>query len=159
MKLYTIGHSNHSLDFFLSLLEKFSIEAVVDVRSYPYSKFVPHFNRESLKEALQARGIEYIWMGDKLGGKFTLGKHKELRLPSGKIDWEKVKKADFFLRGIEELCRLAQEKTVAIMCAEENPARCHRGFLITPVLLEKGVEVFHIRKNGRAVPAQSSLFS
>ncbi len=159
MRIYTIGHSNHPLDFFLSLLEKFSVEAVADVRSHPFSKFVPHFNRENLKEALQRRGIEYIWMGRELGGKFTLGKHRELILPDGKIDWDRVRRADFFLRGIEKLLGLAREKTVAVMCAEENPARCHRGFLITPALLERGVQVFHIRRDGRAHPAQRDLFT
>ncbi len=157
MRIYTLGHSNHSLEFFLSLLREFKIQLLVDVRSHPYSRFVPHFNREPLKGALERDGIEYLWMGDKLGGRFTLGRKKEFVSKDGKIDWERVRKADFFRDGIEKLLELAALKTTVIMCAEENPYRCHRGFLITPALLERGVEIYHIRKNLRAHPHSSLL--
>lgn len=140
------------MEIFLNLLRQFNIQVVVDVRSYPYSKYVSHFNRENLKTVLESEGIEYLWMGDVLGGKFSLGKRKELLKEDGKIDWEKVKKQDFFINAIHRLIDVAREKVTAIMCAEENPLRCHRFFLISPALLEMGVEVYHIRKNGEAQP-------
>ncbi len=152
MRIYTVGHSNHSLEFFLEILERFSIKALVDVRSYPHSRYVPHFNRENLEKVLGERGIEYIWMGDALGGKFTLGKKREFLRPDGKIDWEAVRRAGFFQDGIKKLLSIARGKNTAIMCAEENPYRCHRGFLIAPALLEAGVEVLHIRKNLKVHP-------
>ncbi len=93
-------------------------------------------------------------MGDVLGGKFTLGKRREFLKKDGKIDWDKVRRSEFFLRGIEKLINLSKERTTAIMCTEENPYRCHRGFLITPVLVERGLEVYHIRKNLKVYPHQ-----
>lgn len=150
MRIYTVGHSNHSIEFFIGLLRKFNIQVVVDVRSYPYSKYVPHFNRENLKPALKEVNIEYVYMGDVLGGRYTMGRKKELVKPNGKIDWQKVREQDFFKEGIDKLIKLGKNKTVAIMCAEENPLRCHRFFLISPALVEQKIEVVHIRKTGKA---------
>lgn len=151
-KIYTIGHSNHSIEFFLELLTKFNIEILVDIRSHPYSRYVPHFNRENLAPVLENSGIEYVYMGDRLGGRYTLGKRKELIKPNGKIDWEKVRTQDFFKEGIKKVKELGRRKNTAIMCAEENPLRCHRFFLVTPALLDEGMEVLHIRKTGIAQP-------
>ncbi len=156
MRIYTIGHSNHSIEFFIELLRRFDIEVLVDVRSYPYSKYVPHFNRENLNPVLEDAGIEYVYMGNLLGGLYTLGKRKELLKPDGKIDWKKVREQDFFKEGMDKLIKLAEDRTVAVMCAEENPLRCHRFFLISPALVEQGVEVLHIRKTGKA-QSDSSL--
>ena len=68
MHFFTIGHSNRSLGEFLSLLKKFNIEALIDIRSWPSSKKYPHFNREALEESLKAEGIRYFWLGRELGG-------------------------------------------------------------------------------------------
>jgi len=107
-KIYTIGHSNHSIEFFLKLLSKFNIEILVDIRFHPYSRYVPHFNRENLAPVLENSGIEYVYMGDRLGGRYILSKRKELIKPNGKIDWEKVRTQDFFKEGIKNLKELGR---------------------------------------------------
>jgi uncharacterized protein (DUF488 family) len=118
--LYDIGHSTRTIESFLSILKKHSIEAVVDVRRFPHSKKFPHFNREKLKEFLLQEGIEYHWMGEKLGG-FRKGGYEE---------WSKT---DLFLKGIEELENVATKKRTVIMCAEGFYLRCHRRFILEKV--------------------------
>lgn len=157
--LYTIGHSNHDLDYFLSLLKKQSIELLVDVRSAPYSKHAPHFNKQNQKNSLESNFIDYFYLGNQIGGR-----------PSNKsyYDGEKVlyslfEKDKKYLDGINILIRLIKKKKTVIMCTEENPLKCHRHMLITQTLLKKGFSIYHIRGNGEIQEVeektvQSTLF-
>jgi uncharacterized protein (DUF488 family) len=136
--VFTIGHSNQSLEEFLGLLKQNTIEVLVDVRSAPYSKYVPHFNRESLEPAVTDAGIDYTFMGKELGGK------REPPMP-----FSRIALLPEFSAGIERLVCMAKQKRVALMCGEENPAHCHRRNLIGPALAASGASVLHIRGNGR----------
>src|SRR5579862_664410 len=108
---YTIGHSSHSLERFVGLLRANEIEVLVDTRSYPYSKWVPHFGRESLKEAVEATGIRYLYMGDVVGGR---PKQKEFYDESGRLVYARVAGSAEFLDGIARLERGADKFRVAI---------------------------------------------
>ncbi len=141
--LYTIGHSNHSISKLIELLHQHQIDIVVDVRRYPTSRHNPQFNKPGLAKELKRNGIDYRFMGDRLGGK---------------DDLEEVKARPEFAKGIEELTALAaQGERITILCAEEDPHRCHRHWLLEPALEAKGVKLVHIRGDGQ-LDKQLKLF-
>jgi uncharacterized protein (DUF488 family) len=146
MPLYSIGHSNHSLDDFLDLLRTHGIEVLVDVRSAPYSRYVPHFNPANLKASLKEAGFQYIYMGKELGGRPD---GAEFYDAEGHVRYDRLAESPLFLGGLERLITGAERYRVAMMCSEENPTDCHRRLLITRVLAGRGLPVQHIRGDGR----------
>ncbi len=144
--LYTIGHSAHSPDVFAKLLTDHGVEVLVDVRSAPYSKFVPQFDREVLHRALTEAGFKYLFLGRELGGR---PKNEAYYDSDGHVVYSRMTSDPAFVGGIERLERGMAEFRVALMCGEENPAHCHRRLLVTRVLVERGHEVRHIRGDGR----------
>jgi uncharacterized protein (DUF488 family) len=164
MKLYTIGHSNHSIGKLASLLEDNGISQIVDVRTSPYSRFNPQYNREMLEAALTERGISYTFAGDSLGGRpDDPSCYKRSNQPSDnhadflhEVDYPEVMKRDWFQRGIGRLMEMASSSVTAILCSEEDPAHCHRHHLITKYLLDQhpDVEIQHIRGDGVVFRAQ-----
>ena len=133
--LYTIGHSNHSLSQLISILRQYEINIVADVRRHPYSRHNPQFNQPSLMAGLQNAGIEYRFLGNKLGGK---------------DDFDKIKARPEFEEGINELTVLASQGShVAILCAEEDPYHCHRHHILEPAFNKNNVKIVHIRGNGQ----------
>jgi uncharacterized protein (DUF488 family) len=144
--LYTVGHSNHSEEKFFELLHQHGIEVLVDVRSQPFSRYNPQFNDGNLKRSLSEAGISYLFMGDALGGR-PLG--NEFLDEAGHALYHRMADSPEFLAGIERLARGATEYRVAIMCSEEDPAICHRHLLVTRVISGRGVDVLHIRGDGR----------
>jgi uncharacterized protein (DUF488 family) len=144
--IYTIGHSNHSEEKFLDLLMQHGIEVLVDVRSQPFSRYNPQFNDSNLASALKAAGIRYQFMGAELGGR---PEGEEFLDESGHALYHHMAEAPQFLAGIERLERGIADQRVAIMCSEENPAICHRHLLVTRVISGRGVDVLHIRGDGR----------
>jgi len=164
MKLYTIGHSNHSIDKFIHLLENNSITTLVDVRTSPYSRHNPQFNKENLEFVLSQREIQYAFAGKYLGGRPSdPACYRSRVLPREgtdylhEVDYPEVMKRDWFVRGIERLLEMADEHTTAIMCSEENPAECHRHYLIAQYLMDNHpeVDVRHIRGDGTVFSARS----
>jgi uncharacterized protein (DUF488 family) len=151
--IYSVGHSNHAAEAFVALLQEHRIELVVDVRSSPYSRYVPQANRQALARTLEAAGIAYRWAGDRLGGK-----------PEGEVaDYDELQDSVPFREGVADLIALAAERPTAMMCAEGDHRRCHRYKLITPALLDQKVRVLHIQPDGSLVdeaqePKQLSLF-
>lgn len=143
--LYTIGHSTRSLDDLISALKAHSIQTLVDIRSFPMSRRLPHFNRESLEKALPAAGIHYVWLKD-LGGR-----RKKIRDDSPNMGLRNPSfrnYADYMLtpefeHGISELLKLAERGRIAYMCAERVYFRCHR-MLVSDWLVGHGHEVLHI---------------
>ncbi|MEM7821770.1 MAG: DUF488 domain-containing protein [Candidatus Aenigmatarchaeota archaeon] len=129
MKIYTLGHSTRSFEEFLSILKKFEIQLVVDVRRWPSSKKFPWFNKENLEEELAKNEIEYTHLPE-LGG-FRKG------------GYEVFSKSEEFEDVIKNLLEIINGKIAAIMCAEWNPAKCHRWY-ISEKLNEMGREVIHI---------------
>jgi uncharacterized protein (DUF488 family) len=134
--LFTIGHSNHKIEDFVKLLLAHNIAQVIDVRTFPSSRFSPQYNQEPLREALAAAGIEYVWGGKDLGGR-RKEPNTELRQTSG------------FKAALRDLVRRSQESPTAIMCAEEDPFQCHRRYLISRALMEdlSFLDIEHIRKD------------
>lgn len=128
-KIFTVGHSNRGMGEFIRLLKEAGVEVVVDVRRFPKSKF-EHFNRENLENSLKEAGIDYFYLGDKLGG-FRKG------------GYENYTKTEDFKEGIAVLVEIARRRPTAIMCAEKLFFRCHRRF-IAKKLEEMGFEVIHL---------------
>jgi len=154
-RIYTIGHSNKSSEEIVNLLKKHSIELLVDVRSFPYSKYVPQFNREKFSLALAESRITYWYAGDHLGGRPKDPTcYKNGKLPEGKanylelVDYGEFAKRSWYKNEIDHLIKKAKEHRTAIMCSEEDPNRCHRHHLITKTLLGEGLAVWHIRGHG-----------
>jgi uncharacterized protein (DUF488 family) len=151
--VYTVGHSNHEPEAFITLLRQHGIRQIVDVRSSPYSRYVPQANREPLARTLQQAGIAYQWLGDRLGGK-----------PGGQVaDYDQMRASAPFQQGVVDLLALADRIPTAMMCAEGDHRGCHRQRLITPALLEREALVIHIQPDGSVVheghePRQLSLF-
>lgn len=154
--IYTIGHSNAPAKDIVKLLQQNNIQVLVDVRSSPYSKYVPQFNREMFQALIQKEGLEYKFAGDYLGGRPKDPTcYKNGKMPNGHadflqlVDYPAVMTKDWYQKGIQRLLDIAQEKITAIMCSEEDPGRCHRQHLISQTLLGQGIEVIHIRSDGR----------
>jgi len=161
MPIFTIGHSSHTLERFLELLELHGVRTVVDVRSHPASRHVPHFGKKPLEAALARRSLGYRYLGAQLGGRPAA---PEAYDADGRVRYDRLAAAPRFRQGLEALRALAEGQRVALLCAEEDPLRCHRHHLIAPALLGLGIEVLHIRGNGQLQAAtppgevQLSLF-
>ncbi len=146
--VYTIGHSNHSAELFLSLLNRASIDAIADVRSNPYSRRNPQFNRETLQATLAARGVAYVWLGDGLGARPS---DPALRRQDGGVDYKLVAASAAFRKGIERVCEGVKRHAVALMCAERAPVDCHRTILVARHLAALALDVRHVLEDGRVV--------
>ncbi len=143
--LYTIGHSNHPESHLIGLLGQHGIQTLVDVRSQPFSRYTPQFNRESLALNLPAAGIRYWFLGDQLGGRPVGDDYYDA---AGHVLYSRVAQADFFRDGIAQVLQLLPAVRLALMCSEENPLVCHRHRLVARVLRDRGVPIQHIRQNG-----------
>ena len=141
----TIGHSNHSMDALLALLKQHGVTAVADVRSAPYSRYTPQFNHDALRDALEAFGIEYVYLGGELGGRPA---DRSCYDEEGRVLYERVAETDAFDDGIRVVVHQADEGRVALMCTEKDPLDCHRTLLVAHALASRGVEVQHMLADG-----------
>lgn len=152
--IYTVGHSNYTHEQFFQILIKYNIEVLVDVRSVPYSKFTPQFNIQSLREATKKKGIKYVYLGKELGGRPSDKAYYDER---DKLSYSLLSKSPWFLEGINRLISGIAKYKVAIMCAEEDPKKCHRKLIIGKALKNRSVEIRHIRGDGRIETEQDTL--
>lgn len=168
MNLFTIGHSNHSLERFVELLGLAGVRQVVDVRTAPYSRYNPHFNRSHLGQVLPREQIAYVFAGQALGGRpDDPSCYKRQALPPEdadylhEVDYLEVMRREWFQTGIEQLLVLAAQQPTAVMCSEEDPAACHRHHLIARFVMRvhPAVDVRHIRGDGNVIAASSILAS
>jgi uncharacterized protein (DUF488 family) len=143
--IFTIGHSTHSQEHLIALLRRHGISAVCDVRSAPYSRVNPQFNREEINQALRTFGIRYVFLGRELGGRSEDPKCYE----RGKVSYERLAQTGSFKRGLERLQEGAKSYRLALMCAEKEPLECHRAILVARHLLPLGLAVHHIHADGR----------
>ncbi len=143
--LFTIGHSNVALADVLALLQQHGIEAVADVRTVPRSRYVPHFSAGPLRDALAGHGIGYLPMGPELGGRPEGGEFYD---EAGRVLYGRLAATPAFGHGLDRILAEAQTQRIALLCSEEDPARCHRHLLIGRVLRERRVPVSHIRHDG-----------
>ena len=144
--VYTIGHSSHAAELFTELLAKHAIHVLVDVRSAPYSRYAPQFDREILQQSLQKGAVKYLFLGRELGGRPG---NQDYYDRDGHVLYSRMTADPEFASGIERLERGISEFRVALMCGEEDPAHCHRRLLVARVMIERGHTVLHIRGNGR----------
>ncbi|MBL8049052.1 MAG: DUF488 domain-containing protein [Chthonomonas sp.] len=149
-EVYSIGYANDTFEPFLArVLALPEISHLVDIRTNPYSRYQEDFRGETFAHRVDATGLKYIFMGDRLGGKPT----NETVLTEGEMDPLKLMEWPFFQAGIERIIA-AQEsgKTLCMMCGCGNPIHCHRGSVLSEVLLERGVDVLHAMVSGDLVP-------
>ena len=142
--VYTIGHSNGPIERLIGLLKQHLISAVADVRSQPYSRFNPQFNREPLAASLKEAGVEYVFLGQELGARSD----DPSCYRDGRVQYSLIAQSAIFERGIARLLAGMDRFRVAILCAEKEPLICHRGVLIGRHLHEKGHRVCHILEDG-----------
>lgn len=151
--VFTIGHSNLALEVFLDLVCSHQIEVVADVRSSPYCRYASQFHRESLQEALGGRGIDYVFLGDALGGRPAGDEYYD---DQRRVLYDRVAASPAFQKGIDRAARVFRLQRGAVLCSEEDPSECHRRLLVGRVLAERGFAVFHVRGDGR-VEEESQL--
>jgi uncharacterized protein (DUF488 family) len=144
--IYSIGHSNLGFDAFLAQLGQAGIEAIADIRSSPWSRFNPQFNRETLKASLKAAGIAYLHLAE-LGGR---PKERQYYC-DGVADYRKMRAAPAFATGLARLDAGSRRFRLAIMCSEQNPLECHRCLLVGRALHEAGRPVVHLLHDGSSM--------
>jgi uncharacterized protein (DUF488 family) len=143
--IYTIGHSTHTLEYFLELLQTYSVNSIVDVRSVAASGYNPQYNKEPLSAFLKNSGVAYLHFAEEFGARHT---DPDLLDEDGKVDFEKVRKSWNFKKGVERLWQgVNKGLTIALMCSESEPMDCHRFSMVAIALENDGFEVKHILKD------------
>jgi uncharacterized protein (DUF488 family) len=143
--IFTIGHSTHSPEQFLDLLKRHAITAVCDVRSRPYSRFNPQFNRESIKEVFRKSLIGYVFLGLELGAR----SEDPTCYENGRVQYGRLAQSKLFQEGIRRVLDGMRTYRIALMCAEREPLECHRTILVGRFLAELGLAVQHVHADGR----------
>ena len=154
MKVFTIGHSNHSFEAFSDLLRQHEIDVIADVRSTPFSRFNPHFNRNALHKMLSDNGMAYLFLGHELGGRPS---DPSCYDENGRVQYNRLAKTPSFHTGVNQILKKANRRRIALMCSEKEPLNCHRTLLIAKALEERGVSVAHILADGDVENYQASL--
>jgi uncharacterized protein (DUF488 family) len=143
--IYTIGHSTHSTERFIELLTAHGVTAVADVRSHPYSRFNPQFNREGLRADLGKAGLAYVFLGKELGAR----SEDPGCYVDGKVQYDRVARTSLFQEGLSRLVQGASNHRIVLMCAEKDPLICHRAILVCRHLVDYGVGILHILEDGQ----------
>lgn len=143
--VFTIGHSTHTQEYLIGLLTRHGITALCDVRSKPYSRVNPQFNREELKQSLAACGITYVFLGKELGAR----SEDPACYENGKVQYDRLAHTDLFRQGLDRVQKGMQEYRIVLMCAEKEPLECHRTILVARRLDALGLDVQHIHANGK----------
>jgi uncharacterized protein (DUF488 family) len=142
--LFTIGHSTHSFDYFVGLLGRHGVEVVGDVRSIPYSRRNPQFNRDALELGLRAAGIRYVFLGKELGARSS----NPACYVNGKVQYSCLAREPLFIDGLQRVRKGIDSFRVALMCAERDPLTCHRTILVCKELKAPEIEINHILADG-----------
>lgn len=139
--IYTIGHGSHNFMSFISLIQENNINHIIDIRSIPYSRRTPWSNKSRLPELLKPFRIRYSYFGNKLGGK--------KQTVSNISKQQDVTPDVIYHEAIKALILLSSHDHITLLCAEEDPAHCHRQHVIAQTLLDQGIKVMHILKTGK----------
>lgn len=150
----TVGHSNHPWDVFVGLLQRHAVTALVDVRSVPYSRFNPQFNRNRLERELPPCGVHYVFLGRELGAR---SEDPACYDETGRVQYGRLARKPAFRRGLDRIVQETARNRVALMCAEKEPLSCHRTILVAPALERRGVEIEHILADGTLEPHVHAL--
>lgn len=151
-EIYTIGHSDLTIESFIGNLQRNGITALTDVRSNPYSRMQPQFNRETLKRDLQQNHIAYLFLGKELGAR---SEQPECYI-NGKIQFEILARQPLFLQGLDRVIGGLEKYQIALMCSEKDPLNCHRTILVARQLHNRGISVNHILYDG-SIESHSAL--
>lgn len=143
--VFTIGHSTQPEERFITLLRQHGVTAVADVRSTPYSRLNPQYNREDLRAVLSEAGVSYVFLGKELGAR----SEDKTCYHGGKVQYVLLAQTELFRQGINRVRQGAQSFRIALMCAEKEPLECHRTILVARHLEVAGLEVRHILGDGR----------
>ncbi len=144
--LYTIGHSQHDIEYFVDMLRKYAINHVLDVRSMPYSQFAENYNRENIKVSLNSADIKYSFMGSFFGARPN---DRELYTKEGYLDFEKTRHSARFQSGVNNVIKgIWEGNNIALMCTEKDPIECHRAIMVARTFYERNIEVEHILPDG-----------
>lgn len=153
-QLFSVGHSNQSIEEFFQLLETHRIDCILDVRSMPYSKYTPQFNEETLKSWLNKHGVLYVPFGKHFGArrsdclKETIFIKKGVKETKPQVNFELGVTTPDFLSGVERLNKaLEQNRRVSLMCSEADPLGCHRFSFISKYFDDLGWDVQHIMRD------------
>ncbi len=151
--VYTIGHSNYSIEKFIELLTAHNVTAVADVRSHPYSCFTPQFNRERLRADLRTAEIGYVFLGLELGARAD----DPNCYVDGKVQYDLLARTHLFQKGLSRLVQGANSHRIALMCAERDPLTCHRAILVCRHLGALGIGSKHILGDGQVESHAAAL--
>lgn len=151
--VFTIGHSTHSVEAFLALLRQHGVEAVADVRSSPFSRFNPQFNRENLQRYLEENGIRYVFLGKELGARTEDRSCYE----NGRVQYARLARTPLFQVGLDRVRQGSGKYRVALMCAEKEPLECHRTLLVSHALDQQGQAVVHIHADGNLETHEAAM--
>lgn len=143
-EIFTIGHSNHPIEKFVDLLCLNKIQVIADVRSAPYSKLYPQYNKSQLQASLKQQGILYVFLGKELGAR---SQDPSCYL-NGKVQFGILAKTSLFRSGLKRVEEGALKYRVALMCAEKDPLECHRNILVAHELAKRGAKISHILADG-----------
>ena len=143
--VFTIGHSNHTLQDLVANLRLHGVTAVADIRSSPYSRANPQFNRESFRKSLKANGVAYVFLGNELGGR----PNDQSYYVDGRVQYHEIAKSEFFKEGLDRVRKGARSHKVTLLCSEAEPLACHRTILVAQELTTQGIAVVHIHANGK----------
>ena len=144
-EVYTVGHSNHQIEYFLELLQSQKINTLIDVRSMPASSYNPQFNKDPLENFLKQYGITYMHFGEEFGARHD---DEDILDEEGVVNFETFRKSFVFQQGVERVdIGLSKGFKIALMCSEGNPLECHRFSMISVYLEEIGIHVKHILKD------------
>ena len=145
-QLFTIGYTAfENISSFAQWLNYYGVEAVADVRSVPYSKFRPEFNKETLIDNLKKNGIKYVFLGDYCGARID----DMSCYVDGYVDYTKVKGTEKFKLGIERIINGLANYSISLLCAEKDPINCHRDILICRNLKLYNTPIIHILADGK----------
>jgi uncharacterized protein (DUF488 family) len=151
--LLTIGHSNHPIERFVALLAQHAVSVLADVRSVPYSRRNPAYNREALERSLSQGGMTYMFLGKELGAKSPDPAHYE----DGRVQYRRLAATELFKAGLARVIEQAKSHRLAIMCAEKDPLACHRTLLVARELEANDANVVHVHADGHLEPHRALL--
>ena len=151
--VFTVGHSTHTIERFLDLLRQHGVTAIADVRSVPYSRMQPQFNRETLMRSLDTCGLAYMFLGKELGARSD----DKTCYENGRVQYRRLAMTAAFHAGIERVRMKSESRRIALMCAEREPLACHRTLLVGRELIAAGTPVVHIHADGHVEPHAKAM--
>lgn len=153
-ELFTIGHSNHPLEYFIELLLAHRLSMIADVRSNPYSKYSPHFGKDVLESVLRNHNVDYLFLGRELGAQ----RSEQECYVDGQAKYDRIARLPAFRRGLEIVLEQVERHRIAVMCSESDPVMCHRTVLLCRELKKicRDLKITHILADGSEEQQEAS---